>query len=347
MTRQRVALVGLGRMGKNHLRVLAETPGFEVVAVVDPHAPAPGNLTAPFLRTVRELHAIDFDAAVVASPTETHQGVALELIAMGKHLLVEKPLASTFVGGKDVLLAARAKGTLLAVGHLERFNPAVRKLREVLREGFLGMPIHFAFTRVGGYPDTLLSGNNVLLDLAVHDIDVLRSLLGPLRLEHSMCHVTWKEGVFDTAEIFLGSGSGATAAVHVNWITPTKIRSIRVTGTRGVCFVDYILQTCELHGGSLLKQHEPDSSSFDVIHETYRATDKIVFGVPRVEPLRAQAEQFRAFLEGGAAGELCTGRDALAAVLLAERAVDVGRGRARGGPGAGSEGLLTGDEEWV
>jgi UDP-N-acetylglucosamine 3-dehydrogenase len=349
VTRRRVALVGLGRMGKNHLRVLAETPGLEVAAVVDPRAPAPVDLKVPYLRTTRELRAIDFDAAVIASPTESHQEVALELVAMGKHLLVEKPLASTFVGGKDVLLAAKAKGTLLAVGHLERFNPAVRKLREILRAGFLGTPIHFAFTRVGGYPDVLMAGNNVLLDLAVHDIDVLRSLVGPLRLEQSMCHVTGKEGVFDTAEIFLGSGSGATAAMHVNWITPTKIRSIRVTGTRGVCFVDYILQTCELHGGSLLKPLEPESSSFDVIHETYRATDKIVFGIQRMEPLRAQAEQFRTFLGGGSVGELCTGRDALAAVLLAERAVDVGRrrGKDRGIGDPPTEGILTGDEEWV
>jgi UDP-N-acetylglucosamine 3-dehydrogenase len=347
MTNQRVAIIGLGRMGRNHLRVLAETPGFEIAAIVDPHAPAPADPAIALFRTVRELHAIDFDAAVIASPTETHGEVALELIAMGKHLLVEKPIANTFAGGKEVLLAARAKGTLLAVGHLERFNPAVRKLREVLDEGFLGTPIHFAFTRVGGYPDTLMTGNNVLLDLAVHDIDVLRSLLGPLRLEHSTCHVTWKEGVFDTAEIFLGSGSGATADVHVNWITPTKIRSIRVTGTRGVCFVDYILQTCELHGGGLLKPHAPDSSSFEELQEMYRATDKIVFGVRREEPLRAQAEQFCTFLAGGAAGELCTGSDALAAVLLAERAVDVGQGRRRGKASAGSEALLTGDEEWV
>jgi UDP-N-acetylglucosamine 3-dehydrogenase len=344
----RVVLVGLGRMGRNHRRVLAETPGLELAAVVDPDASAPTNVSVPVLRTTRDLRAIAFDAAVIATPTETHQEIALELIAMGKDLLIEKPLAGTFAGGKAVLLAAQAKGTRLVVGHLERFNPAVRKLREVIREGLLGTPIHFAVTRVGGYPDTLLAGNNVILDLAVHDIDVLRSLLGPLKLEHSICHVTWKDGVFDTAEIFLGAGSGATAAVHVNWITPTKIRSIRVTGTRGVCFVDYILQTCELLGGSLLERSAPQSSSFEAIHEMYRATDRIQFGVQRVEPLRAQAEQFREFLATGEVGELCTGKDALAAVLLAERAMHAGRGRQRGRePEAASDVMPSGGEEWV
>lgn len=349
-SKTKIVLVGLGRMGRNHLRVLRDTQGFELAAVVDAQATPPPDLGAiPFLRGTAELSKIDFEAAVIATPTATHHDLALELIAMGKHLLVEKPVASTFVQGRRVIEAAQAKGVKLAVGHVERFNPAVRKLREVIREGWLGTPIHFAFTRVGGYPDTVLAGNNVLLDLAVHDIDVLRSLVGAVKLEHSTCHVTFREGVFDTAEISLGAASGASASVHVNWITPTKIRTVRVTGTRGVCFVDYILQTCELFGGSLLKNIEPVSASFDMLQELYRATDRVQFGVQKVEPLRAQAQQFRAFLEGAEAGELCTGRDALAAVLLAERAIQNEAARAKRGtiPPGGAEPLPTQTDEWV
>ncbi|MBX3228436.1 MAG: Gfo/Idh/MocA family oxidoreductase [Labilithrix sp.] len=351
----KIVLVGLGRMGRNHLRVLRDTPGFELAAVVDANATPPADLGAiPFLRTTAELAKVDYAAAVIATPTATHNALALELIAAGKHLLVEKPVASSYEHGLGVIEAARAKGVKLAVGHVERFNPAVRKLREVIREGWLGTPIHFAFTRVGGYPETLLDGNNVLLDLAVHDIDVLRSLIGPLKVEHSTCHVTWREGVFDTAEILLGAASGASASVHVNWITPSKIRSVRVTGTRGVCFVDYILQTCELLGGSLLKGIAPTTPSFDVLQELYRTTDRVQFGVQKLEPLRAQAQQFKAFLDGAEAGELCTGSDALAAVLLAERAIKVEAARARPrsiAPGAPSvetaAELPTLDAEWV
>jgi UDP-N-acetylglucosamine 3-dehydrogenase len=327
---KRVALVGLGRMGLNHLRVLQQTPGLEVAAVVD----AQGRETAalgdvPFLRSVRELGSLDFDAAVVATPTPTHRDIALEILAMGKHLLVEKPLAGTFAQGVEILRAAGEMRATAVVGHVERFNPAVRKLREVIQRGLIGTPIHFAFTRVGGYPDRLLAGNNVILDLAVHDIDVIRTLVGPVRLEHSTCHVTSHDGVFDTAEILLLAGSGATAAVHVNWITPTKIRTIRVTGTRGVCFCDYILQTCEIQGGGLVDRPEPESASFEAIHEVYRAADKIHLGVQRVEPLRAQAEQFRGLLETGEVGELCAGKDA-----LAERALQIGRDRAPVRPAA-------------
>jgi len=346
--KMKVVLVGLGRMGRNHLRVLRETPGFELAGVVDAQATPPSDLGAiPFVRSLAELGDAPFEAAVIATPTATHYDVALDLVNRGKHLLIEKPIASTYAQGREVLAAAHAKGTKLVVGHVERFNPAVRKLREIIREGWLGTPIHFAFTRVGGYPDTVITGNNVILDLAVHDIDVLRSLVGAVKLEHSMCHVTWREGVFDTAEIFFGTGTGASATVHVNWITPTKIRSVRVTGTRGVCFVDYILQTCELFGGSLLKAQEPSSTSFDVLQELYRTTDRIQFGVQKEEPLRAQATQFRRFLESGEVGELCTGSDALAAVLLAERAVQVERGRVRPKTAPASSALPAPDDEWV
>jgi UDP-N-acetylglucosamine 3-dehydrogenase len=335
-------------MGENHLRVLKETPGFELVAVADARATPSSDVgPARLFRTTRELASVDFDAAVVATPTETHHDVVMELIEMRKHVLVEKPIASTFAEGRAMLAAAERAGTQLVVGHVERFNPAVQKLREVLRGGLLGAPIHFAFTRVGGFPETLVAGNNVILDLAVHDIDVLRSLVGPVKLEYSICHATSCDGIFDTAEIVFASGLGASAVVHVNWITPTKIRTIRVTGTRAVCFVDYIRQTCELFGGNLLEPVAPEDASIEPFGEEHRSTDKIQLGVQRVEPLRAQAAQLRALLAGGEQGELCSGRDGLAAVLLAEKAVRVERGSSRSSGARAAESLLAATDEWV
>src|SRR5688572_9671754 len=108
-------------MGKNHLRVLRDTSGFEVAGVVDPRADPPADLgSIPFARSLADLKA-PFEAAVIATPTATHQAMALELISMGKHLLVEKPIASSYEEGRAVLLAAQAKGTKLVVGHVERF----------------------------------------------------------------------------------------------------------------------------------------------------------------------------------------------------------------------------------
>jgi UDP-N-acetylglucosamine 3-dehydrogenase len=322
-TKIRAALFGMGRMGKNHLRVLRESPRFELVAVVDPVAPQPdaeARKGVRFVRSIDELPDDAYDCAVVATPTVHHYAVALELIRRGKHLLVEKPLASGFKECAELVHEASTRNLKLAVGHVERFNPAVRKLREVIASGLIGTPIHFSVTRVGGYPETLTQGNNVLIDLAVHDFDVLRSLLGPLRIGASVCHSTVQEGICDTAEILMSSSSGASATVHVNWITPTKIRTIRVTGTRAVLFVDYMLQTCTMNGGNLLHGQPEQSAAFERLIEMYKNTDRIEFGITKEEPLRVQLEQFHQLLLNGDPGNLCLGGDASAALLLAQRA---------------------------
>jgi UDP-N-acetylglucosamine 3-dehydrogenase len=344
----KVALVGMGRMGKNHLRVIRENASFELVAVVDKDAPEQDLGATKFLRKVSDLQPLDFECAVVAAPTVTHYDIAKELLEMGKHLLVEKPITSTAPQGREVIALAQKKNLKLAVGHVERFNPAVRKLREVIKGGWLGTPIHFSVTRVGGYPQTVLNGNNVLLDLAVHDVDVLRSMIGTLRMESCVSHSTVNTDVPDTAEILLRGANGMSATVHVNWITPTKIRSIRVTGTRGVCFVDYILQTCELLGGSLSAlQQAPSETGFGTLQELYKTIDRIEFGVLKEEPLKVQLQQFYSLITTGEPGELCLGRDALAAVMLVERAWMSGAEKAKPGPATSEAELPQDTDAWV
>lgn len=314
----RVILVGAGRMGRNHLRVVRENPNFELVAIVDKMNA--GVKDIPQFASIDEVN-VDYQAAIVATPTSTHHDVAMALIDKGKNLLVEKPLASTASDARKIHAAAQAKGIKLAVGHVERFNPAVRKLGEVIKAGFIGKPIHFSFTRVGGYPNTVLAGNNVVVDLAVHDIDVLRSLVGDVELVAGVNHSSWQPHVVDTSELLLKGASGLTAAIHVNWITPTKIRQIRVTGTKAVCFVDYIMQTCELFGGSLLDREPPEHADFDKLLELYKTSDKISFGVDKVEPLKVQLSQFADLVRTGSTGQLCLGEDAISAVEIAEKAL--------------------------
>lgn len=324
-----VVLFGLGRMGANHFRVLRESLDFAIQAVVDPKLPADwetqGHGIAGF-KSLEELEArgVKFDAAVVATPTEHHHATALELLNKKKHLLVEKPLASTPAQCDELISCAEKNNLVLAVGHVERYNPAVRKLREVIKNGWLGTPIHVSVTRVGGYPQSVAPGNNVLLDLAVHDIDVLRSLIGPLRVVSSVNHTTIRKDVYDTAEILLDTEEGVSASVHVNWITPTKIRTIRVTGTRGVCFVDYILQTCTMMGGNLLNQEPVLQSDFQSLIKQYQNSDKIDFGIKSEEPLKIQLRAFHMALNGDPS-EICSGRDGAKAVDLVQEAMDVRR----------------------
>jgi len=322
-----VVLVGRGRMGANHFRVLEESPDFSLKAVIDQKlvdGPLPDRPAIPGFSSLETFarSGIAFDAAVVATATETHFSVASKLLEMGKPLLVEKPLASTEQQSTQLIALAKEKNLLLAVGHVERMNPAVVKLKEVIANGWLGDPIHISVTRVGGYPSSVQPGNNVLLDLAVHDLDVIRSLAGPIRVVSSVCHKTVQKDVYDTGEILLSSQSGASASIHVNWITPTKIRTIRVTGTRGVCFVDYMMQTCELFGGDLLKSPPNLGIDFASLVHQYQNSDKIVFGINKEEPLKVQLRAFRDALRGQP-HRLCLGSDGAAAVRLAEEALRV------------------------
>lgn len=320
-----VVLVGLGRMGSNHLRVIKDSPSFDLTAVVDIDIPATFARANPGIAAFRSLEELDasetaYEAAVIAAPTGTHFELARHFIARGKHLLVEKPLASTLEQCRILIDEAKAAGLTLAVGHVERFNPAVRKLHEVIRNGWLDKPIHFSVTRVGGYPETLTPGDNVMLDLAVHDVDVLQSLIGPLTVVSSVVHNTVHPDIPDTAEILLRNAEGVSASIHVNWITPTKIRTIRVTGTRGVCFVDYILQTCTLMGGNLLDQMPVLETDFQNLLAQYQKTDKIEFGIQNEEPLKVQLRAFHQALLGDPS-EICTGEDGATAVEVALRAL--------------------------
>ncbi|MCC6528312.1 MAG: Gfo/Idh/MocA family oxidoreductase [Polyangiaceae bacterium] len=325
MTRpKKTLLVGAGKMGRNHLRVLTEDKRFTVGAVVDPRAkqlfPEPGSFRVA--TTLEEVLDEPWDCAVVATPTGSHAECGRALLGRRIPTLMEKPLAESPPVCAELVALSRELGVPLAVGHLERFNPAVRKATEVLRAGWIGTPIHFSFTRVGGYPEGIQPGNNVLLDLAVHDLDILRTMVGPVAVHAAMCHSTWKPGVLDTAEILLSSEAGPSASIHVNWVTPTKIRSLRITGTRGVCFVDYMLQTCHMMGGNLLKRRFRDDLDYASFVEEYRSSDRVEFGIAKQEPLRAQLDELHRLLTGQPS-EVCAADDAAAAVTCVAEALRI------------------------
>jgi UDP-N-acetylglucosamine 3-dehydrogenase len=318
-----IVVIGAGNMGKNHIRILNENSRYKIQAVIDSGRPA-ANIPegVPVLGNLELLDkaGIPYDAAVVAVPTPYHYELGMALIERRKHILMEKPLCATLDECDEVIAKAAETGVHLAVGHVERYNPAIKKLDEIIRAGWLGEPIHVATVRVGGYPGGLKPGDNVLIDLAVHDIDVVRSLFGPLRVEAGITHKTINKEVPDTAELLMRGKSGLSVSVHVNWITPTKIRKLQVTGTRGVCFVDYMLQSCELFGGNLLETRPDQKTDFENLLRQYQSSDKIVFGVNKEEPLKAELNAFADLLDGKAA-KICTGLDGKHAVSLAREAL--------------------------
>lgn len=322
--RLKIVLIGFGRMGKNHYRVMADSPRVSVVAVVDPKL-TKGDTVLPanvkILNEISELEGLDFDGIVIATPTQHHFETAKKAIAFKRPILIEKPICSTHQEGLELNRICEKAKIPLFVGHVERHNPAIKKLKEVVTSGILGTPIHCSVTRVGGYPDNVEKGNNVLLDLAVHDIDVLQMIFGKFEYQSSVAHCTVKPDIFDTAQINGICNGVVSADIHANWITPTKIRTISLTGSYGVCLVDYMLQTCNLLGCNLLKQGPGHYFTYEDLVELYRSSDKIELGVVRQEPLRAQLEQYVNAIEGKP-HSLCVAADAARVVQLAEQSLE-------------------------
>ncbi|HXG40071.1 MAG TPA: Gfo/Idh/MocA family oxidoreductase, partial [Candidatus Limnocylindrales bacterium] len=245
--RLRVGVAGLGTMGRNHLRVLAGRPDVRIVAVSDP---VPDALAAAvrstgaqgFAEPVAMISEADLDALVVAAPTTAHPALALAAIERGTPVLVEKPLAPTVDEALRIVRAARARGVPLQVGHVERFNPAVRELGRLLRDGWLSTVYAISSRRAGPFP-ARIRDVGVTIDLATHDVDIISWVAGerPVRVYAE----TAQRIHTDHEDLLVGLlrfPSGATGMIDVNWLTPTKRRQLVVVGEEGMFELDYLTQ---------------------------------------------------------------------------------------------------------
>src|ERR1700724_787540 len=224
----RVGVIGAGVMGSNHARVLGGLPDTALVGVVDP-LPAPRTRVRDLAncRTypgLDELIAEGIDAVTVAAPTHLHHEIALACIAREIHVLVEKPIASSVEEGRDIVDAARRAGVTLMAGHVERFNPAVAAIKQAISGEDL---LSIAITRVGPFPPRM-SNVGVVIDLAVHDIDLIRwfteSDIVEVQPQLSSA-VAERE---DIALLQFRTASGVLAHINTNWLTPFKARSVTV-----------------------------------------------------------------------------------------------------------------------
>lgn len=223
---QKVGVIGLGSMGKIHLRNYCEMPDVQVVGVVDVSQAnldeARTRFGVPGYSSLDELLAQDLDAVSISVPTVLHHEVGMQVIARGVSLLVEKPLAATAAQGQELVDAARAKGVTLMAGHIERFNPAVQRVKELAGDDLVSLQIE----RVGPFP-VRIQDVGVIRDLGSHDIDLLRYISGS--------NFRTVSGVFsaslgkheDCALITGQMENGVLAHISTNWITPYRSRKIR------------------------------------------------------------------------------------------------------------------------
>lgn len=325
----RVAVVGLGMMGRNHLRVWeGAVDGVEVVAVADPDPGALARATAG--RHVRGYEDAErmfaeeqLDLVSVVAPTSLHLPVTLAALRAGANVLVEKPIAATREEAVEMIAAADAAGRMLTVGHIERFNPAIRELRRRLAANELGRIFQITATRLGPFP-ARIRDVGVVVDLAPHDLDVMRYLIGsePIRLyaETERRIHTEHEDLFNGIMKF---ENGVVGILDINWLTPTKKRTLTVTGERGMYLVDYITQDLVFYANPDAPQTwvDPDAAERGAAVASVSEGEMTRRVIQRREPLAVELDEFaRAVREGGPPP--VEPRDAMIALLLARMMVE-------------------------
>jgi predicted dehydrogenase len=301
----RVGVIGAGVMGSNHARVFAGLPGISLVGVVDPlpanRARVTGMADCPTYETVEELLDIGVDALTFAAPTHLLRDIALACIARKIHVMVEKPIASTGEEGHEIVNAAKKAGVTLMVGHVERFNPAVAAIKEAISGEEI---LSIAITRVGPFPPRM-SNVGVVIDLAVHDIDLIQWFTESdiVDVQPQLARAVAERE--DIALLQFRTASGVLAHINTNWLTPFKARNVTVA-TRGKYVQGDLLtrQVTECFG------FQPDGS-YSMRH----------LSVGHDEPLRAELMAFvHAVRTGGVPA--VTGEEGVGSLEIAIRCLD-------------------------
>jgi UDP-N-acetylglucosamine 3-dehydrogenase len=322
----RAGVVGLGMMGRNHVRVWDEAvEGVELVAVADPDPVAlaratTGRRARGFEDAERMLAEEELDLVSIVAPTSLHLPVTLAALRSGANVLVEKPIAATRDEATQMIEAAEAAGRMLTVGHIERFNPAIRELRRRLAAGELGRIFQVKATRLGPFP-ARIRDVGVVVDLAPHDLDVMRYLVDsePIRLyaETERRIHTEHEDLFNGIIKF---ANGVVGVLDINWLTPTKRRTLTVTGERGMLLADYIAQDLVLFANPDAPETWENPGAGD--RTTSVAEGEMTrYSIRREEPLVVELDEFaRAVRDGGPPP--VAPRDAMIALLLARTMVE-------------------------
>lgn len=315
----RVAVVGVGTMGKNHVRVFKEMPNVDLVAIVDKDRAMvdfSGRIyNVPVYTDFCEmLEKEKPDAVSVAVPTVAHYPVARALLEAGCHVLVEKPITETLDEAYELIQLAGRVNRVLAVGHIERFNPAVTELKRRLEAGQLGRIFQVHARRLGPFPSRIRDVG-VVMDLATHDLDIMQYLLGKSvsrvfaetkRVLHAHCE-----------DLFVGLlrfEDTTVGLLEINWLTPTKIRELYVTGERGMFRVNYVTQ--ELYFFENADASDNNWSTLNLLQGVSQGTI-IQFPIKKKEPLRVELEAFIETIQGKSA-QIVDGCQAAATLALAK-----------------------------
>jgi predicted dehydrogenase len=320
----RGAIVGLGMMGRHHARLLQTTPRIAFAGAVDPLGDRHGAV-----RDADRVHAtidelIDRgrpDFAIVAVPTEEHLGAVRALASAGVHVLIEKPLAGSVEEAREVIAICRDAGIRAAVGHVERFNPALVELRRRTEDGQVGEVFLIGTERCGPFPDRV-KDVGVVKDLATHDLDLV-GWLGKSPIDLVAAQTVHKTGRAHE-DLVLASGrlrSGLAFSITVDWLTPLKIRRMRILGDRGMLVADTLTSDLVFHENGRVTSEWDSTQALRGVAEG----NSTRYALRRREPLLAELEAFCAFVRGDDASGAVSLEEGLQAVRCAEKVLESAR----------------------
>ncbi len=288
----KVGIVGVGEMGRHHARVYSELSdefNLELVGVADNDMEQAEKIANKYgyeaFNDFEELAEKELDAVSIAVPTSAHKEVALKFIEKGTNILVEKPIADTVENAEEIVNSADQNDVVLGIGHIERYNPSVLKLKEVIDNGDLGDIMSINAKRVGPLA-IRVRDVGIIIDSAVHDIDVISYLFGEKvnSVFAKADNAKHPADVEDYAQIMIDLNDGKSGIVEANWLTPHKTRKLNAVGTEGIAYLDYIDQSLIVHNDEMkkeynIKEREPLKNEIeDFLNSTLNWEDPSVTG---------------------------------------------------------------------
>jgi UDP-N-acetylglucosamine 3-dehydrogenase len=313
----RVGVIGVGSMGQNHARILSE---LGVLASVNDVVPEVAKVVGEKYSVVhflsyQEMLKSDVDAVVVVTPTNTHAKVATEALRAGKHVLLEKPMSGSSILLAEITDLAKSQGLVLAGGFVERHNPVVGFAKQSLSAGEYGDIITAATRRVSSMPSRIRDVG-VVMDLGVHDIDVVQYVVGAKARSVYMLGGKGKDMKYeDHANILIEFEGGTTGFIEVNWLTPMKVRKLALTCSKNFVEVDYMDQSA-LVCSSTFKPFESGN-----LYKVPVEFDIRRIAIKKEEPLKRELKDFLGAIESKKE-PLVTGKSALETLKIAEAALE-------------------------
>jgi predicted dehydrogenase len=319
----KLAVIGVGAWGVNHVRAFAKQKACKVVAVCDPSPEARNRAQnlAPGSRGVASHEEVladkEIDAVVIATPAITHAEVARQALAAGKHVFVEKPLALSGADAESVVAAAKQAGRTLMVGHLMLYHPAVERVKRMVTDGDLGSVLYLYALRVN--LGRLRRDENAMWSLAPHDISIICHLLGEEPVSVSArggCYL--QKGVEDVVFVSLRFKSGVLAQIQLSWLDPRKERRLTIVGSRKMVEFDdaHPVEKLRIYDKGFEK---PPAFTDFAEYLSIRNGDIHIPQVPMVEPLDVECRHFLECVQTGKA-PLTDGLSALRVVRVLEAA---------------------------